>query len=134
MEIVSKLFHSLCDNKGPTVSLYLLNDGNIIGGYTPLQWDTSSGWKNDNETFVFNINSNLKCVKKDNNSDSIFCHISYSGFYYTLGYFEVSQDSMKKLFYFNSDSIFRNGNKILNYNNETEIEPKEVEILGVLII
>ena len=126
-----RTFHNLCDNKGPTVSLYLLNDGNIIGGYTPLYWDTSSGWKKDNETFVFNLNSNLKCVKKDNNTDSIFCHISYSGFYGTLGYSEGSKDSMKKLFYFNSDSIFRNGNKILNYNNTTEIEPKEVEILSV---
>ena len=126
-----RTFHNLCDNKGPTVSLYLLNDGNIIGGYTPLHWDTSSGWKNDNETFVFNLNSNLKCVKKDNNTDSIFCHISYSGFYGTLGYYEGSKDSMKKLFYFNSDSKFRNGNKILNYNNTTEIEPKEVEVLSV---
>lgn len=59
-----RTFHNLCDNQGPTVSLYLLKDGNIIGGYTPLNWDVSSGWKKDNETFVFNINKNLKCVKK----------------------------------------------------------------------
>ena len=57
--------------------------------------------------------------------------MSYSGFFGTLGYYEDSKDSMKKLFYFNSDNIFRNGNKLLNFNNTTEIEPKEVEIFCV---
>ena len=128
---IIRTFHNLCDNQGPTISLYLLNDGNIIGGYTPLDWDISSGWKRDNETFVFNINKNLKCVKKNDNTDSIFCHIAYSGFYGTLGYCESSTDSMKNLFYFNSDSVFRNGNKILDLNQITKIEPIEVEIFSV---
>ena len=125
-----KTFHRLCDNKGPTVTLYLLYDGNIIGGYTPLHWDTHSGWKKDNDTFVFNISTNLICTKIHNYTNSIYCHVSYSGFFGTLGYYEDSKDSMKKLFYFNSDNIFRNGNKILNFNNTTEIEPKEVEIFS----
>ena len=41
-------------------------DGNIIGGYTPLHWDTHSGWKKDNDTFVFNISTNLICTKIHN--------------------------------------------------------------------
>ena len=127
-----RTFHNLCDNKGPTISLYQLNDGNIVGVYTPLNWDTSGKWKKDNETFVFNVNKNLKCVKKENNTDSIFCHISYSGLYRTLGYYESSQDSMKNLYFFNSDSMFRNGNKILDYNQNIIIEPKEVEVLSVI--
>ena len=126
-----RTFHNLCDNQGPTISLYLLNDGNIIGGYTPLNWDILNEWKNDNETFVFNINKNLKCVEKNDNTNSIFCHVSYSGFYGTLGYYEGSSDSMKNLFYYNSDSIFRNGNKILDLNQNTKIEPIEVEIFSV---
>ena len=127
-----KIFHNLCDNKGPTVSLYLLNDGNIVGGYTPLSWDTSYGGKQDNETFVFNLNKNIKCEKKSDSSNSIFCHIEYSGFYGTLGYFESSSGSMKKLYFFNSDNIFRNGNKILDYSKTIVLEPKEVEVLNVL--
>ena len=126
-----KTFHNLCDNKGPTISLYLLSDGNIVGGYTPLDWDTYNGWKYDNETFVFNINKNLKCSKKVNNSNSIFCHDAYSGFYGTLGYYEDSKNSFKKLFFFNSEDIFKNGDKILDFNNRTELKPTEVEILSV---
>ena len=126
-----KTFHKLCDNKGPTISLYLLNDGNIVGGYTPIDWDTSSSWKTDDETFVFNINKNLKCIKNESNTHSIFCSINYSGFYGTLGYYEDSTDSMKKLFFFNSNGYFRNGNQILDYNKKIKIETKEVEILSV---
>ena len=108
-----------------------MNDGNIVGGYTPLDWDTSSDWKIDDETFVFNINKNLKCIKNKSNTNSIFCHISYSGFYGTLGYYEASYDSMKNLYFFNSNDNFRNGNQILDYNEKIKIETKEVEILSV---
>ena len=111
-----KTFHKLCDNKGPTISLYLLNDGNIVGGYTPINWDTSGGWKADDE--IFNINKNLKCIKNKSNTRSIFCHISYSGFFDTLGYYEASTDSMKNLYFFNSNYYFRNGNQILDYNKK----------------
>ena len=34
-------FHELCDNKGPTLTLFHVNDGNIIGIYTPLSWDSN---------------------------------------------------------------------------------------------
>ena len=29
-----KDFHSRCDNKGPTISLFKVKDGDVIGGYT----------------------------------------------------------------------------------------------------
>ena len=56
-------FHELCDNKGPTLTLFYVNDGNIIGIYTPLSWDSSSGRKDDMETFIFNLNKNKKYKK-----------------------------------------------------------------------
>jgi len=34
-------FHELCDNKGPTLTLFHVNDGNIVGIYTPLSLDSS---------------------------------------------------------------------------------------------
>ena len=30
----AEIFHSLCDNKGPTLSLFKLKNGTCIGGYT----------------------------------------------------------------------------------------------------
>jgi hypothetical protein len=31
-----KDFHSRCDNKGPTISLFKVKDGDVIGGYTKV--------------------------------------------------------------------------------------------------
>ena len=35
-------FHSLCDNKGPTLTLFETKEGNKGGIYTPLSWDSNS--------------------------------------------------------------------------------------------
>ena len=48
-------FHKLCDNKGNTLILIKTVDGILIGGYTPLSWDDYSGFKEDNETFIFSL-------------------------------------------------------------------------------
>jgi len=101
------IFHKLCDNKGPTLTLFHVNDGNIVGIYTPLSWDSSlllGQWKNDMDTFIFNLNKNQK-YKKLKFECSIFCSSSYGpntaefgcGFY----------NSMK--------SIIHNANDINNY-------------------
>ena len=56
-------FHQLCDNKGPTLTLFHVTDGNKVGIYTPLSWGSSDGWKNDMETFIFNLNKGKKSKK-----------------------------------------------------------------------
>ena len=68
-------FHELCDDKGPTLTLFHANDENIVGIYTPLSWDSSSSsyWKNDMDTFIFNLNKNQK-YKKLKNDYSIWCY------------------------------------------------------------
>ena len=35
-----KDFHSRCDGKGPTISLFKVKDGNCIGGYTNAFWSS----------------------------------------------------------------------------------------------
>ena len=51
-------FHSRCDNKGPTVSLFKIVDGDCVGGYTKAQWQSPYGYKysNDNDAILFNLN------------------------------------------------------------------------------
>ena len=56
-------FHNLCDNKGKTLTLIQSSEGFIIGGYTPLEWNRNSGWKNDNDTFLFSL-TNKRIYKK----------------------------------------------------------------------
>ena len=49
------------------MTLFHVNDGNKVGIYTPLSWDSNSEWKFDMDTFVFNLNTNkqYKKIKSD---------------------------------------------------------------------
>ena len=54
-----KDFHSRCDSKGRTVSLFQIEQGDCIGGYTSQYWELSGGWdgmlKADSSAFLFNL-------------------------------------------------------------------------------
>ena len=50
-----KDFHSRCDKKGPTISLFKVKDGDCIGGFTKAQWDSSSKSVGDPDAFLFNL-------------------------------------------------------------------------------
>src|SRR5438034_7937679 len=46
-----KAFHEKCDNKGATIVIAkVTNSEYIIGGYNPLEWDSSGSWKSTNNS------------------------------------------------------------------------------------
>jgi len=51
-------FHKLCDNKGPTLTLFHLKMGDKIGFYVDDSFDSTSGWKIDIFNFMFNLTQN----------------------------------------------------------------------------
>ncbi|GET00856.1 BTB/POZ protein [Rhizophagus clarus] len=52
------VFHSLCDNKGPTIVLAIVDQTNdIIGGYNPSSWTGSNEWVETTESFIFSFRS-----------------------------------------------------------------------------
>ena len=65
-------FHELCDNQGPTLTLFHTFDGNKVGFFTPLECDNKSEWKHDMNTFLFSLNKNKK-YDKINDQYSICC-------------------------------------------------------------
>jgi hypothetical protein len=50
-------FHSRCDKHANTLTLILDKDGNIFGGFTPVEWDSKSGGKTDSsaKSFLFTL-------------------------------------------------------------------------------
>ena len=48
-------FHSRCDKRGPTISLFKLKDGDCIGGYTKAQLSSENKYADDKEAFLFNL-------------------------------------------------------------------------------
>jgi hypothetical protein len=70
-------FHSLCDGKGPTLSLIKTVAGHIFGGFTTISWDSSSGYKNDTQSFLFSVDKQTKYPIVKNYQYAIYCGASY---------------------------------------------------------
>ncbi|XP_052678095.1 interferon-induced protein 44-like [Crassostrea angulata] len=58
-------FHELCDNKGPTVTIFYNKDNNVYGGYLSDSWESTGSWCTDQRAFLFKLYSvgNWKPVK-----------------------------------------------------------------------
>ncbi len=81
-------FHNLCDNKGATITLIKLEDGNILGNYTPLSWDSTSGWKKDLNMFVFNLTENIKCIKNNQDNNGIYCRSDHGPYTHVIQFYD----------------------------------------------
>ena len=48
-------FHSLCDQKGPTMTIILSNNNYLFGGYTSISWTSDGNNKSDTTAFLFSL-------------------------------------------------------------------------------
>jgi hypothetical protein len=50
-------FHGRCDGTGRTITIIESDRGYILGGYTPLAWDSTGNWKADTslQSFIFTV-------------------------------------------------------------------------------
>src|SRR5581483_2998389 len=73
-----RAFHEKCDNKGATVVVAkITNSDQIVGGYNPLFWDSTSKWKSTSNSFIFSFTNrnNLQSAKvgySNGNEDSVY--------------------------------------------------------------
>ena len=59
------VFHSKCNNKGETLSLFENDQGNIFGGYASIPWESKGGYQNASNSFIFSLTNiyNLEPIK-----------------------------------------------------------------------
>ena len=70
-------FHSLCDNRGPTVTITKTTNGLIFGGYANQSWTSNCQWSNDVNDFLFSISNNYKYVDINGGSNAQYGCNSY---------------------------------------------------------
>ncbi|CAB4377852.1 unnamed protein product [Rhizophagus irregularis] len=105
-------FHVECDNKGATIVVAkITNSERIVGGYNPLQWDSSNTWKATIDSFIY-----LFTDRNDIETANV-------------GYSNGNQYSIRNLsdhgpafgggcdLYFNNDGNWHSGNISYDYNN-----------------
>ena len=127
-------FHELCDNKGPTLTLFQTEDGNIGGIYAPLSWDNHTGWKKDLDTFMFNLNKSEK-YKKIKNDCSIYVTKDCSPWTYAFGFNSTYQ--MNKIehrgicindYYEKGAEILSNNSHEAKWFNVVEVELFKINV------
>ena len=124
-------FHQLCDNKGATLTLIKGAEGFIIGGYTPLNWDSISGWKKDNDSFLFSLTENKISKKINNNKDSIYCSKNYGPNFCFLRFGERNNMSKGSL---TNCTCYINPKSLIANNGERDFNTEEVEIYKITYI
>ena len=129
-----EIFHKNCDNKGPTLILIKTKEELIIGGFTLLNWDSNSKWKKDNNTFIFSLTQNKKYIKKENNSNSIYCLDSYGPMFDNFGFECNERNKFMKECKFNPENVFFNSYDIIpNKGKDIYFDVEEVEIYSLFM-
>ena len=64
-------FHELCDNKGPTITLFKNKKGNVFGGYASISWKNNGGYQSAPDSFIFTLTNihNTEPIKFPSNND-----------------------------------------------------------------
>ena len=136
----SNNFHNKCDNKGPNYVLIENDKGNIFGGFSSISWESSGGYKNVPECFIFTLTNiyNIQPTKfPSNNSGNNVYHGGSDGpvFGYECDFYIYSTFGKER----NSDSYFPKsyqdvlgkGKSIFtgdSNNNNTSFIIKEMEV------
>ena len=126
-------FHELCDNKGPTLTLFHLKIGDKIGFYVDDSFDSTSEWKKDIFNFMFNLTQNQKYCKNFFDKSSFYCNSNCGPSVNGLG---CNPNVNLNFIYHSANSIgysFINGVNILPSGNiEKEYEVIETEIFQII--
>ena len=99
-----------------------------------LNWDSESKWKKDNDTFIFSLTQNEKYIKKEKNSNSIYCLNSYGPMFDNFGFECNENNKFMKECKFNPENAFLDSYDIIpNQGNEIYFDVEEVEIYSLNI-
>ena len=99
-----------------------------MGGYTPLDWDSHSGWKRDNDTFLFSL---TKKKQFNRNTASIYCSNTYGPWFNNFGFENNYNMNTCEFQYGNA---FLNANEIIENERKSKyFKTKEVEVYKISI-
>ena len=76
----AKVFHSLCDNKGPLLVLIKTRKDILCGGFSSIPWKNSGAYTVDKNCFIFSLKLR-KIYKRLNDTDNLYFHQNYGPYY-----------------------------------------------------
>jgi hypothetical protein len=136
-------FHGKCDGQSDTITFIQTTKDFIFGGYTPLSWDSTSGWKADSNhhSFVFtiinphNFGPRKFALKPDHSQYAIYCSASYGPLFGNGNTIRVctkcatSNDSYTRLYAYVNDTKL---DDYIVFTGEEHFTVKEIEIFALI--
>ena len=112
-------FHRKCDNKGATVTIIETTKGRRFGGYTSLSWDSSSGWKDDKEAFLFSLDNDKKYDVIQDSEYKVWSNTGYGQWFGNNGNIGLAYE---KNYFIGNDTHRENfGNKCYSITVQNEL-------------
>ncbi|KAF2075550.1 hypothetical protein CYY_003136 [Polysphondylium violaceum] len=75
-------FHSICDDKGPTLTIIKTKDGDIFGGYNSTSWNSDGSFGGDDKCFIFTLfnkhNIPPTMYKNNKNNRYVYNHPNFA--------------------------------------------------------
>jgi hypothetical protein len=135
-------FHKRCDGHANTLTVILDTDGNIFGGFTPLEWGCNSYEKADPslKSFLFtlknphNVPARRFALKaEEKNYAAIYCHSNYGSCFgidiFVLDDCNANTDSSTRLGDHYINDTGRNGDKF--FTGSRKFQVKEIEVFEI---
>jgi hypothetical protein len=128
-------FHSLCDKKGPTLTLIKTVAGHTFGGFTTISWDsTTNTYKNDTQSFLFSVDKQTKYPIVKTYEYAIYCHSSYGPIFgdgHTILVYDNSNSNTSSYVQVNNAyniPAAANGNRSILTDGNPNFQTTEIEV------
>ena len=69
-------FHQLCNNKGPTITIYMSKAYRVFGGFTLESWSGDGCYRKDEKAFIFSIDRK-QIYRVVDAKKAIYCHSNW---------------------------------------------------------
>lgn len=89
-------FHKLCDNQGPTLTIFQTINGKTLGGYNPNPWLSDESKVQDKRTFVFSLD--LKSKVHFSSGTSSTTNFKTKAASFGCHTFYIDEDGMQKFY------------------------------------
>jgi hypothetical protein len=130
----SRAFHKLCDNKGPTITIAILQDGRYIGAFSPISWGKVDGqYINNSKPFLFDNDYKYNNIESPNNA--IYQSKNYGPTFGRGHDFLTLNSSMSKNLY-NTPMTYLNNNRGplgVNRYSKNVYQLKDLEVYSITL-
>jgi hypothetical protein len=136
-------FHRRCDGRANTLTLILDTDGNVFGGFTPVEWETPASGKSKGDdslqSFLFTLRNphgdppRTLALREEKKGDAIYCHSAwcavFSGGIVVWDKCNTKRDSWTRIGRKWSDMVYENDTRFeYFFTGAEEFTVKEIEV------